>query len=173
MELASRRKAKGPIRLSLRKVLQPLTVQSGTARFKGLKQCVVSSSDFMLTIFQGRSPGGSEGKASVYQCGRPGFNPWVGKSPWRRKWQPAPVLLPRKPHGQRSLVQATAHGVEKSQTQLSDFTFSFFQGESFPDFAVMELGLEQASGVWGPREQWSNGVQSGAGTGECWQGRSP
>ena len=21
------------------------------------------------------------------QCGRPGFNPWVGKIPWRRKWQ--------------------------------------------------------------------------------------
>ena len=94
MELASRRRAKGPVRLSLRKVLQPLTVQPGTARFKGLKQCVVSSSDFMLTIFQGRSPGGSEGRASVYQCGRPGFNPWVGKIPWRRKWQPTPALLP-------------------------------------------------------------------------------
>ena len=24
------------------------------------------------------------------------FNPWVGKIPWRRKWQPAPVFLPRK-----------------------------------------------------------------------------
>ena len=30
------------------------------------------------------------------QCGRPGFHPWVGKIPWRRKWQPTPVLwLPR------------------------------------------------------------------------------
>ena len=26
------------------------------------------------------------------QCGRPGFDPWVGKIPWRRKWQPTPVL---------------------------------------------------------------------------------
>ena len=45
---------------------------------------------------------------SVYnvclQCGRPGFNPWVGKIPWRRKWQSTPVLLPGKSHGQRSLV---------------------------------------------------------------------
>ena len=32
------------------------------------------------------------------------------------KWQPTPVLLPRKSHGQRSLVQATVHGVAKSQT---------------------------------------------------------
>ena len=33
------------------------------------------------------------------QCGRPGFNPWVGKIHWRRKWQPTPVLLPGKSHG--------------------------------------------------------------------------
>ena len=38
------------------------------------------------------------------QCGRPGFNPWVGKISWRRKWQPAPVFLPGKSHGQRSLI---------------------------------------------------------------------
>ena len=38
------------------------------------------------------------------QCGRPGFNPWVGKIPWRRKWQPTPVFLPGKSHGQRNLV---------------------------------------------------------------------
>ena len=28
------------------------------------------------------------------QCWRPGFNPWVGKIPWRRAWQPTPVFLP-------------------------------------------------------------------------------
>ena len=28
------------------------------------------------------------------QCGRPGFNPCVGKIPWRRAWQPSPVFLP-------------------------------------------------------------------------------
>ena len=38
------------------------------------------------------------------QCGRPGFNPWVGKIPWRRKWQPTPVFLPGESHGQRSLA---------------------------------------------------------------------
>ena len=35
---------------------------------------------------------------------RDGFDPWVGKIPWRRKWQSSPVLLPEKPHGKRSLV---------------------------------------------------------------------
>ena len=27
-------------------------------------------------------------------CGRPGFDPWVGKIPWRKKWLPTPVFLP-------------------------------------------------------------------------------
>ena len=47
------------------------------------------------------------GKESACQCGRcrrHGFDPWVRKIPWRRKWQPTPVFLPRKFHGQRSLV---------------------------------------------------------------------
>ena len=35
---------------------------------------------------------------------RPEFDPWVGKIPWRRAWQPTPVLLPGESHGQRSLV---------------------------------------------------------------------
>ena len=42
-----------------------------------------------------------------------GFNPWVGKIPWSRKWQPAPVFLPGKSHGQEP------GGVAKSWTQLS------------------------------------------------------
>ena len=32
------------------------------------------------------------------------FNPWVGEGPWRRKWKPTPVFLPRESHGQRSLA---------------------------------------------------------------------
>ena len=47
---------------------------------------------------------------------------------WRRQWHPTPVLLPGKSHGQRSLVVhgvAVVHGLTKSQTQLSDFTFTF------------------------------------------------
>ena len=34
---------------------------------------------------------------------RCGFDPWVGKVPWRRDWQPISVFLPREFHGQRSL----------------------------------------------------------------------
>ena len=36
-------------------------------------------------------------------CRRPGFDPWVGKIPWRRAREPTPVFLPGESHGQRSL----------------------------------------------------------------------
>ena len=35
---------------------------------------------------------------------RHGFNPWIRKIPWRRKWQPTPVFLPGESHRQRSLA---------------------------------------------------------------------
>ena len=42
----------------------------------------------------------------------------------RRQWHPTPVLLPGESHGGRAW-QATVHGVAKSRTRLSDFTFTF------------------------------------------------
>ena len=50
------------------------------------------------------------------QCRRPGFDPWVGKIPWRRKWQSIPGLLPGKSHGQRSLVGYSPWGRKESDT---------------------------------------------------------
>ena len=38
------------------------------------------------------------------QCGRSGFNPWVGKIAWKRKWQPTPVFFPGESQGQRNLA---------------------------------------------------------------------
>ena len=43
-------------------------------------------------------------------CRRHGFCLWVGKISWRRKWQPTPVFLPGKSHGQRSLAGMWAWG---------------------------------------------------------------
>ena len=52
-------------------------------------------------------PGGASGKEPACQCRRHkrhGLDPWVGKIPWRKKWQPTLVLLPGEFRGQRSLV---------------------------------------------------------------------
>ena len=52
------------------------------------------------------------------------FNPWVGKIPWRRRWQSTPVFLPGKSHGQRSLAGYSPWGRKESDTsyQLSNST---------------------------------------------------
>ena len=61
----------------------------------------------------GVAPWWLSGKESACQCGRCGFSPWVGKIPWRRKWQPTPVFLPGKSHGQRSLVGYSPWGCKE------------------------------------------------------------
>ena len=53
------------------------------------------------------------------QCGRPGFNPWVGKISWRRKWQPTPVPLPGKSNGWKSLVGYSQGCKESDMISLS------------------------------------------------------
>ena len=62
-------------------------------------------------------------KECACQCRRHGFDPWVRKIPWRRKWQPTPAFLPRKYHGQRSLV-GNSPGVTNSWTRLSAHTWA-------------------------------------------------
>ena len=64
------------------------------------------------------------------QCGRPGFDPWVGKIPWRRGWQPTPIFLPiifhrDNPHGQRCLAGYKPWGRKESDMteQLSTAVF--------------------------------------------------
>ena len=66
-------------------------------------------------------PGGTSGKEPSCQCRRHKrcrFNPWVGKIPWRRAWQPTPVFSPGESHGQNFLVGYIVHGVAQSQTWL-------------------------------------------------------
>ena len=57
--------------------------------------------------------GGKEAPANAGNIKRHGFDPWVGKIPWRMAWQLTPELLPGEFHGQRSLVD---HKVVKSRT---------------------------------------------------------
>ena len=52
------------------------------------------------------------------QCRRCGIDPLVGKIPWRRKWQPTPVCLPGKFHGQRNLVGYSLWGCSRVRHDL-------------------------------------------------------
>ena len=59
------------------------------------------------------------------QCRRSGFNPWVGKIPWRREWLPTPVFVPGAFHGQRSLAGYNPWGHKDSDT-TEGLTLSLF-----------------------------------------------
>ena len=63
--------------------------------------------EFVNYVYSQGSQGGTGGKEPACQCRRHkrgGFDPWVDKIPWRRKWQPTPAFLPGESHEWRSLV---------------------------------------------------------------------
>ena len=78
------------------------------------------------------------------RCKRCDFDPWVGRIPWRRKWQATLVFLPGKSHGQRSLVGYSPWGCKEAKTaeQLSTYTHSvLYQGHS--SFSFHGCGMNE------------------------------
>ena len=72
---------------------------------------------------------GSAGKESAcFQCGGPGFDPWVGKIPWRRKRLPTPVFWPGEFQGLYSprgcKESDTTEGLKSKVTQTMDSAWS-------------------------------------------------
>ena len=63
--------------------------------------------------------GGASGKDPACQCRRP-KRQWIqslgGEDPQRRKWQPTPVLLPGKSHGEKSLAGYSSWGCKELDT---------------------------------------------------------
>ena len=85
------------------------------------------------------------GKEPTCQCRRHKrhrFNPWVGKIPWRRKWQPTPVFLPGKSHGQRSLAGYNPWGHKESHTTecTHTYTHTLTPQETIFFFSFQQLG---------------------------------
>ena len=69
-------------------------------------------------------PGGSDGKESVCNAGDPVSIPGSGRSPGEEHGNPLHFSSLENPMD-RGAWQAAVYGVAKSQTQLSDFTFTF------------------------------------------------
>ena len=117
---------------------------------------------FKWTTVLSRLPRWLSGKESAFQCRscrRHGFDPWVREVPWRRKWQPTPVFLQGKSHGQRSLAGyspwvhkeywvteilgywVTGYWVTEHSTMLSSFFF-------FKSLFIVLQGLKKHMGNW-------------------------
>ena len=102
--------------------------------FSDSKESACNVGDPGLIPGLGRSLGGRHGNLLQYswdslvaqsvkiiclQYKRPRFDSWMGKTPWKRKWQPTSVFLPGESHGQRSLAGYNPWD-HKSQTWLSN-----------------------------------------------------
>lgn len=93
-----------------------------------------------------RHSGDTSGKEPAYrQCRRlkrGGFDPWVGKIPQRRKWQPTPVFLPAESHEQRSLEGYSPWGCkELDTTEWGNTYFLFLKLFLFYLFIFFEVAL--------------------------------
>ena len=89
-----------------------------TADWSGLSIMWFRSSQPLMIFVCLFFPGGTRDGESACGVRRRRFNPWVRKTPWRRKWPFGPVVSPGEPHGQRSLAGHSPWG-SRSQTQLS------------------------------------------------------
>ena len=79
-----------------------------------------STGKMLIRAEQKGLPWGSDGKEPACRRRRLGFDPWLGKIPWRSQWLPAPVSLPGEPHGRRSLAgYDRVLGVADSRAGLS------------------------------------------------------
>ena len=86
--------------------------------YTGFSMWVLKAPNYVLpSLFPGLLQWLS-GKESACQCRRCGFDPWVGKIPWSRKWQSTQFSCLGNPMN-RGAWQATVHGVSKSQTWLT------------------------------------------------------
>ena len=109
-------------------------------------------------------PDGASGKEPTRECRRHRFDPWVGKIPRSRKWQPTPVFRSGKFQGQRSLVGCSPWGCKESDSTEGNLEHahavlldgarvmvcdSLEGGEHSPEERAGDLGEEL---VWGRGE---------------------
>ena len=101
------------------------------------------------------NPGGSMVK-NLPQCRRHRFDPWVRKIPWRRAWQPTPVVLPRKSHRQRSL--AGDHGVTRVRHNWSYWAHVHAPSADIIFQHHKALSLKRNYSIWWPfkNENWND-----------------
>ena len=101
----------------------------------------LSTSLQRTNIFEINMNGVAQMVKKLPESGRPGFNPWVGKTAWRRAWQPTPLFLPGESHGQWSLAgycpwggkesDMTEHACSSNKSKIKVEMYRTWTGDSF------------------------------------------
>ena len=94
----------------------------------------------MDSLFWGLCISGKGSACQCRRCKKHGFNPWVGKIPWRRAWQPTPVFLPGNFHGKRSLEGYNPWCCKELETD--DTHFRPIVIDTMASFSVLSLFIE-------------------------------
>ena len=103
----------------------PWTKEPGGLQSMGLQRAqhnwsILAHVPYLISLLVEQGfPSCARGKEPAFQwrrCRRPRFDPWIGKILWRREWQPTPIFLPGKSHGQRSLAGYSPWGCKESDT---------------------------------------------------------
>ena len=82
---------------------------------------------------------------------RHGFDPWVGKIPWSRKWQAIPVFFLGKFHGQRSLAGCSPWG-HKELDMTEHSTAQHKRGHNIENYILQPLFYVDEA--WGKKWEW-------------------
>ena len=83
---------------------------------------------------------------SPCECRRHRFNPWVGKTSWRRKWQPTPVFLHGEFHGQRSLVgYSPSSHKELDMLSTEGTTHYYYYYKYYVEMMLLNCGVGEDS----------------------------
>ena len=93
---------------------------------------------------------------------RPGLDPWIGKLPWRREWQPTPALLPGEFRGQKSLAGYSPWGGTVGHDWAAN-TFIFTFKKRAEERTVMN---EEFLRLWGGNKSCSTAPWSWF---RCWR----
>ena len=99
-------------------------------------------------------------KKKIYlQCRTPGFNPWVGKIPWRREWLHTPVFLPGEFHGQKSLQGYSPWG--RKELDLTELLTLFFFFPHTQWASDVNLSFSILATLLGSHCTWLNQIKAG------------
>ena len=99
-------------------------------------------------------------KRICLQCRKPRFDSWFSRIPWRKQWQPIPVFLHGKSHGQRCLVGYNPWG-HKESDMTKQVTFSLFTGLPWWLSGKRTHLLMQETWIWSLRKvPWRRKWQS-------------